>query len=58
MVGAQPPLRRYRRQPASDGVLGRHWLVSFAVAKYGPARQVVKETNLFFALPALLALLP
>ncbi len=32
--------------------------MSFAVAKYGPARQVVKETNLFFALPALLALLP
>ncbi len=43
--------------PASDA-LGRHWLVSFAVSKYGPARQVVKETNLFFALPALLALLP
>jgi len=40
------------------GVLGRHWLVSFAVAKYGPDRQVVKETNLFFALQALLALLP
>ena len=45
-------------RPAAIGVLGRHWLVSFAVAKYGPARQVVKETNLFFALPALLALLP
>lgn len=40
------------------GRLGRHWLVSFAVAKYGPIRQVVKETNLFFALPTLLALLP
>jgi hypothetical protein len=44
--------------PPAIGTLGRHWLVSFAVAKYGPARQVVKETNLFFALPALLALLP
>jgi len=33
-------------------------LVSFAVAKYGPIRQVVQETNLFFALPAVLALLP
>ena len=43
---------------AEIGPLGRHWLVSFAVAKYGPARQAVKETNLFFALPALLALLP
>ena len=32
--------------------------MSFAVAKYGPHRQVVKETNLFFALPALLSLLP
>jgi hypothetical protein len=40
------------------GLLGRHWLVSFAVAKYRPDRQVVKETSLFFALPALLALLP
>lgn len=27
------------------GAFGRHWLVSFAVSKYGPARQVVKETN-------------
>jgi hypothetical protein len=40
------------------GSLGRHWLVSFAVAKYRPERQVVKETSLFFALPGLLALLP
>jgi Sulfatase-modifying factor enzyme 1 len=40
------------------GGLTRHWLVSFAVAKYGPERQVLKETNLYFALPALLALLP
>jgi hypothetical protein len=38
--------------------LDRYWLVNFAVAKYGPQRQVVKETNLFFALPALLSLLP
>src|SRR6266851_7643681 len=44
--------------PSAIGLLGRHWLVSFAVAKYGPDRQMVKETNLFFALPALLALLP
>ena len=43
---------------AAHGGLGRHWLVSFAVAKYGLHRQVVKETNLFFALPALLSLLP
>jgi formylglycine-generating enzyme required for sulfatase activity len=43
---------------AAHGGLGRHWLVSFALAKYGPHRQVVKETNLFFALPALLSLLP
>lgn len=40
------------------GGYGRHWLVTFAVSKYAPVRQVVKETNLFFALPALLALFP
>jgi hypothetical protein len=50
---------RFGASPAAaHGGLGRHWLVSFAVAKYGPYRQVVKETNLFFALPALLSLLP
>jgi Sulfatase-modifying factor enzyme 1 len=43
---------------SATGLLGRHWLVSFAVAKYRPHRQVVKETSLLFALPALLALLP
>src|ERR1039457_6030246 len=36
---------------AAHGGLGRHWLVSFAVAKYGPHRQGGKGTNLFFALP-------
>ena len=40
------------------GHLGRHWLVTFATSKYGAARQAVRETNLFFAVPALLALLP
>lgn len=40
------------------GSLGRHWLVTFAASKYGTTRQAVKETNLFFALPGLLALLP
>ena len=40
------------------GLYGRHWLVTFTVSKYAPVRQVVKETNLFFALPALLALFP
>ena len=40
------------------GHLGRHWLVTFAISKYGLTRQAVKETNLFFAMPALLALLP
>jgi formylglycine-generating enzyme required for sulfatase activity len=38
--------------------LGRHWLVSFAAAKYATCRQVVKETNLFFGLPGFLALFP
>jgi hypothetical protein len=40
------------------GSLGRHLLVTFAASKYGTTRQAVKETNLFFALPAFLALLP
>ena len=40
------------------GHYGRHWLVTFAAGKYAPVRQVIKETNLFFELPALLALFP
>jgi hypothetical protein len=40
------------------GALGRHWLVTFAASKHSERRQVVKETNLFFALPTLLALFP
>jgi hypothetical protein len=40
------------------GPYGRHWLVTFAAAKHAPVRQVIKETNLFFALPALLSLFP
>jgi hypothetical protein len=40
------------------GLYGRHWLVAFAAGKYAPIRQVIKETNLFFALPALLTLFP
>jgi hypothetical protein len=43
---------------ASLGPYGRHWLVTFAAGKHAPVRQVIKETNLFFALPALLALFP
>ena len=40
------------------GPYGRHWLVTFAAGKHAAERQVVKETNLFFALPALLGLFP
>lgn len=40
------------------GAYGRHWLVTFTVGKYAPVRQVIKETNLFFALPTLLGLFP
>ena len=40
------------------GALGWHWLVTFAASKHSERRQVVKETNLFFALPTLLALFP
>jgi hypothetical protein len=43
---------------ATLGTYGRHWLVTFVTSKFGPARQGVKETNLFFALPTLLALFP
>ena len=44
--------------PPDLGPYGRHWLVTFAAAKHAPVRQVIKETNLFFALPALLSLFP
>lgn len=64
-IGPEHPLSALNPRGTADescvmaaGPLGRHWLVSFAVSKYGSSRQVVKETNLFFALPALLALLP
>jgi hypothetical protein len=40
------------------GAYGRYWLVTFAVGKYASVRQVIKETNLFFVLPALLAMFP
>jgi hypothetical protein len=40
------------------GPYGHHWLVTFAAGKHAPERQVIKETNLFFALPALLTLFP
>jgi hypothetical protein len=40
------------------GPYGRHWLVTFAVGEHAAERQVIKEANLFFALPALLALFP
>jgi hypothetical protein len=40
------------------GPYGRHWLVTFAAGKHAPVRQVIKETNLFFALPMMLALFP
>lgn len=33
-------------------------MVTFAAGKYAAERQVIKETNLFFALPALLGLFP
>lgn len=40
------------------GPYGRLWLAEFVASKYGPVRQTVKETNLFFALSNLLALFP
>ncbi len=43
---------------AALGTYGRHWLVTFVASKYGTARQGLKETSLFFALPSLLALFP
>jgi Sulfatase-modifying factor enzyme 1 len=40
------------------GDLGWHWLVTFTASTHATTRQVVKETNLFFALSAVLDLLP
>ncbi|GGU89929.1 hypothetical protein GCM10010182_00450 [Actinomadura cremea] len=40
------------------GPLGRYWLTVFTVGKHTPVRQVIKETNLLFALPNLLGLFP
>jgi hypothetical protein len=42
-------------EDCSLGLYGWHRLVTFAAGKYAPERQVIKETNLFFALPVLLA---
>ena len=53
-----PHLADFSGGPPALGSLGRHWLVTFAAGKYATTRQAVKETNLFFALPGLLALLP
>ncbi|WP_452465156.1 SUMF1/EgtB/PvdO family nonheme iron enzyme [Nonomuraea recticatena] len=36
----------------------RHCLVAFTVSKYATIRQVIKETNLFFAVPNVLELFP
>ncbi|MBT0768553.1 hypothetical protein KIH74_06425 [Kineosporia sp. J2-2] len=70
MLQANEPLRQQlgRRHPFStmnpevpDGVLSpyaRHWLIHTVLSKLSPERQGWKETNLWFALPALLALLP
>ncbi|OLT34379.1 hypothetical protein BJF79_07370 [Actinomadura sp. CNU-125] len=38
--------------------LGRYWLTAFTIGKHTPTRQVIKETNLLFALPNLLGLFP
>jgi hypothetical protein len=53
-------LNPYRGRCTAEalGNLGWHWLVTFAASKHSVRRQVVKETNLFFALPTLLALFP
>ncbi|MGI5184722.1 hypothetical protein ACQEVZ_51550 [Dactylosporangium sp. CA-152071] len=42
--------------PALLGALGWHGLVEFVAAKYAPVRHLVKETNLFFTVRALLQL--
>lgn len=43
---------------AALGQLGWHGLVEFVIAKYSPRRQLLKETNLFFASRSLLRLFP
>ena len=70
MLQANEPLRQQLsgQHPFStmnpdvpDGKLSpyaRHWLIHTVLSKRSPERQGWKETNLWFALPALLALLP
>ena len=36
----------------------RRWLVVFVLSKYGPVRQLIKETNLFFAVDSYFELFP
>lgn len=38
--------------------LGKLWLKNFAISKYSPKEEIVKETNLYFALPQFLSLFP
>lgn len=40
------------------GPYARHWLETFTVGKHATERQVIKETNLFFAFPVLFGLFP
>lgn len=65
-IGAAHPLSALNPDPVDSdtltadrlGVYGRHWLAYFVASKYGPVRHVVKETNLYFTVAALLRLLP
>jgi hypothetical protein len=63
-LGPAHPLSSANPNPVADldqvelGGLGRHWLATFVVGKYTSARQVIKETNLFFATRPLLDLFP
>jgi hypothetical protein len=50
-LSALNPSLSLKDDPPGFGPYGRHWLVTFAAGKYAPVRQVIKETNLFFALP-------
>ncbi|MGL5828946.1 MAG: hypothetical protein ACRC0L_05180 [Angustibacter sp.] len=62
-LAAEHPLSPLHPDPpnlhdASLNGLARHWVATFVVSKYGPERQLIKETNLFFTTETLLGLFP
>ncbi len=62
-LAAEHPLSPVNTDPpdldhTSLNGLARHWVATFVVSKYGPERQLIKETNLFFTTETLFGLFP